>query len=72
MRSKPGVPKNNSNKGTQIRKNCPLRCKSTKCHNDHYAYKTKECIELQYMINSTTQNKEELKEMNYRAIFKKR
>ena len=40
METKPGLPKSNSNEGTQIRKSGPLSCKSVKCHNDRYAYET--------------------------------
>ena len=32
MGLKPGLPKNYSNEGTQIRKCGPLKCKGTKCH----------------------------------------
>ena len=46
MGPKPGLLKNNSNDGAQIRKTGPLRCKSTKCHNDRYAYKTRECLKI--------------------------
>ena len=42
---KPGLPKNYSNEGTQIKNHGPLRCKNAKCHNECYTYK-KECLEL--------------------------
>ena len=58
-----------------LKKKCgSLRCKSAKYHNECYKCKTKEC--LNYMINSTTHNREEKKyknwKKNYRAVFRKR
>ena len=48
--------------------------KKPKYHNDHYVYKTKECLELLEKLHHTQgrEKLEELKERNYRAIFKKR
>ena len=75
MGLKPGLPKSYSNEGTQI-KNCgPLRCKSAKCQNKCYICNTKECIELHDKFHHIQQGKEkvqELKEINYRAVFNKR
>ena len=66
---------NQDYQGTQIRKSGLLRCKSAKCHNDFYAYKTRKYLELQDKLNQSQQRREkveELKEKNYRVIFKKR
>ena len=41
-RPKPGLPINNSYKVTQNKNSVPLKCKSAKCHNERYNYKTKE------------------------------
>ena len=43
MGPNPGLPKNNSNEGAQIKKSGPLWCIRVKFHNDRYAYKTREC-----------------------------
>ena len=64
---------NQDYQGTQIRKSGLLRCKSAKCHNDFYAYKTRKYLELQDKLNQSQQRREkveELKEKNYRDIFK--
>ena len=39
---KPGLLKNYSNEEIQNKNWAPLRCKSAKCHNKRYKYKTKE------------------------------
>ena len=57
MGPKPGLPKINSNKENQIKESRPLRCKTTKCHNDRYDFKINECLKLHE--NSITHNKEE-------------
>ena len=69
------LPKHYSNKGVK-NKNCvPLRCKSAKCHKERYKYKTKECIELHNKLHHSQQGRkklQELKERNYRVVFRKR
>ena len=53
----------------------PLRCKSVKCHNERYTYKTNKCLKLYDKFHHSQQRREkvqELKERNYRAVFKKR
>ena len=52
--------KTNCNEGTQIRKNGLLKCKKVKCHNDCYAYKTKECIELHDKLHHSQQERKKL------------
>ena len=73
--SNPGLPKKNSNKGTQNENSVLIRCKSTKCHIEHYKFKTKECLELldKFFSQNREKNKiHELKERNYRSVFRKR
>ena len=41
-----------TNEEFQIKKSGPLRCKSTKFHNDRYVYKTQECLELHNKLHS--------------------
>ena len=75
MGPKPGLPKNYSNEETQIRNCDPLRCKIAKCHNELYAFKTIDCIELHDKLHHSQQGKEkvqELKETNYTVVFRKR
>ena len=75
MGLKPRLQKNNPNKEIQIRKSDPLRGKNAKCHNDCYVYKRKQCLELHDRLRYSQEGKErveEMKEINYKAIFKKR
>ena len=62
-RPKPGLPINNSNEGTQDKNSILQRCKSTKCHNEHYKYKTKECLELYDKLHHSQQGREKIKEL---------
>ena len=59
MRPKSGIPKNNPNERIQIRKSGLLIYKNVKCHN--FAMYVKQNNAQNYMINSTTHNKEEKK-----------
>ena len=45
MVTKSELPKNHSNKGTQTNMRELIRCKSLKCYNKSYKYKTTECLE---------------------------
>ena len=49
----------------------PIRCKSAKCYNEHFKYKTTECLEQHDRLHPSQHGKEkvqELKETNYRDI----
>ena len=72
MVPKPGLPKKHSNKGIQTKKKDPIRCKSTKCYNECYKYKITECLEQHDRLQHGKEKLQELKERNYRAIFRKR
>ena len=75
MGSKPELLKYYYKKQIQ-NKNCSLlRCIDAKCHNERYTCKIKECLELRDKLHHSQQGREkvqELKEKNYRAVFKKR
>ena len=46
-----------------------------KCYNEHFIYKTTECLEQHDSLHHSKYRKEkvgELKERNYRAVFRKR
>ena len=75
MVPKPGQPKKHTNEGTQIKKKDPIRCKSAKCHNECYKYQTTKCQEQHDKLHNSQHGKEnvqELKERNYRSLFRKR
>ena len=62
-------------KGLKIRIMPCYDAKNKKIYNVHYKYKTKECLELNVKLHHSQQGREkiqELKERNYRALFRKR
>ena len=66
---KPRLPKKHTNEGTQTKKKDPIRYKSVKY------YKTTECLEQHDRLHHSQHGKvkvQELKDRNYRAIFRKR
>ena len=63
MGPKPGLSKNNLNEVAQIRKKYMLRCKRKKCHNDCYAFKTKECLALHDKLHYSQQGRKKGKEL---------
>ena len=71
MRLNTGLLKIYSIEGTQNKNSIPLKCKSAKCYNEHFKYKTKECLELHDKLHHSQQGREkkELKERKYITVF---
>ena len=63
MVPKPGLPKKHTNKGTQTKKKDRIRCKSARCYNERYKYKTTECLEQNDRLNHSQHGKEKVKEL---------
>ena len=72
MGPKPGLPRKNSNKRAQTRESGLLRFNSAKCHNDHYAYKTKGCLELHAKFHHSQQGREKLKKEILKLYLRKK